>query len=1037
MKALSVSLLLLLSAAVSAQSVFINEIHYDNASTDVGEAIEVAGPAGTDLSAFSLVLYNGNGGAAYNTTALSGSIPDLDNGFGVVTFNYPTNGIQNGSPDGVALIENGGVVQFLSYEGTFAAVDGPAVGLTSVDIGVAEASSTPAGFSLQLTGSGSAATDFTWAPAQAATFDAVNAGQSFGGGGGGPPTGPSVVINEIHADPASGDPGDANGDGIRDFSSDEFIELVNIGSSDLDVSGWTLADGVGVRHEFPPGSIVQSGCAVVVFGGNTPVGSFGGALVQIASSGALSLNNGGDTIVLTDPATGTVSAAYGGEGGADQSLTRDPDVTGMTFVQHTSAIGAGGALYSPGTRIDGSQFAGCDLLPQGPFEIYELQGDGDRSPFNGVLVTTNDNVVTALAPDGFFIQTPASRSDGNIDTSDGIFVFTDTAPTVAVGDQVDVTGQVQEFFDFTEITGDPVVTVDASGLLLPSPVVFDANTPSPDPAAPSCAIEFECYEGMLVQIENGSVGGGNQRFNPDPVAEVFITAGTRAFREPGVEFPGLGVPTIATWDGNPEVFELDPDKLGLPNRFIAGGSTFDAIGVIGFEFGGYELWPIELNVRDAELPSGVRARGRAEITVGSLNMFRLFDDVDDPADTNSQGELRDDFVVSTDEYATRRSKFVDYIVNQMDAPDVLAVQEVESLSVLETVASDIAAAYPGIDYQAFLEEGNDVGTIDVGFLVREYVAVESISQLGKDEILDFDGSLLNDRPPLLLEGRVLDDRGDYALSVMVLHNRSLGGIDSSSRGERVRAKRLAQAQSVATQVQALQSANPDVRLVVIGDLNAFEFSDGYVDVVGQIAGSFDPSANLVSGPDLVEPDLVTQTLSVSESERYSFIFRGNAQALDHALTSSALDLSVRGLEYARGNADAGVDLVSDASTPVRASDHDGLVLYLTKDQDDDGVNDDADFCPATAIPEAAPTRRLGFLRYALTDGDFEFDTRTFRGRRPWFRFTTENTAGCSCEQIADALHLGASQTRYGCSVPVMLFWSAIVEWRRYIDANGG
>ncbi|MEO1691144.1 MAG: endonuclease, partial [Cyanobacteria bacterium J06631_6] len=142
---------------------FINELHYDNDGTDTGEAIEIAGSAGTDLSGWSVELYNGNGGSLYNTTNLSGTIPDQDNGFGTVAINYPSNGIQNGSPDGIALVDsNGEVVQFLSYEGSFTAVGGTADGQTSTDIGVAEDSSTPTGFSLQLTGTGTDSDDFTW-----------------------------------------------------------------------------------------------------------------------------------------------------------------------------------------------------------------------------------------------------------------------------------------------------------------------------------------------------------------------------------------------------------------------------------------------------------------------------------------------------------------------------------------------------------------------------------------------------------------------------------------------------------------------------------------------------------------------------------------------------------------------------------------------------------------------------------------------------------------------------------------------------------
>ena len=161
-----------------AQSVFINEIHYDNSGADAGEAIEVAGPAGTNLGAWTLILYNGNGGAVYGTIDLTGTLPNQQSGCGTLSFFEA--GIQNGSPDGIALIDPGSaVVQFLSYEGAFTAVGGPADTLMSTDIGVAESSSTPVGNSLQLAGTGSIAGDFTWQTNAPNTFGAVNTGQTF------------------------------------------------------------------------------------------------------------------------------------------------------------------------------------------------------------------------------------------------------------------------------------------------------------------------------------------------------------------------------------------------------------------------------------------------------------------------------------------------------------------------------------------------------------------------------------------------------------------------------------------------------------------------------------------------------------------------------------------------------------------------------------------------------------------------------------------------------------------------------------------
>jgi predicted extracellular nuclease len=168
------------AVAPASAAVFVNEIHYDNVGADAGEALEIAGPAGTDLAGWSVVLYNGSGGAPYTTVNLTGAIPDQRGGYGVVPISYPANGIQNGSPDGIALVDAGGaVVQFLSYEGAFTAVGGPATGLTSTDIGVSESGSEPVGQSLRLTGTGTTYGDFTWASAAGSSFGAVNIGQQF------------------------------------------------------------------------------------------------------------------------------------------------------------------------------------------------------------------------------------------------------------------------------------------------------------------------------------------------------------------------------------------------------------------------------------------------------------------------------------------------------------------------------------------------------------------------------------------------------------------------------------------------------------------------------------------------------------------------------------------------------------------------------------------------------------------------------------------------------------------------------------------
>ena len=185
----SVALALFCASSAQATSVFINEIHYDNEGSDSAELVEVAAPAGTDLSGMTVVLYNGSSSQLkpYSTLSLSGIVGDESNGYGFVTVNGPSSGIQNGSPDGLALVDASNlVIQFLSYEGSFTAAEGPATGMLSENIGVEENNSTPFGFSLQLAGvDGSQYADFTWQSAAASTPSTFNNGQSFGGDGDG------------------------------------------------------------------------------------------------------------------------------------------------------------------------------------------------------------------------------------------------------------------------------------------------------------------------------------------------------------------------------------------------------------------------------------------------------------------------------------------------------------------------------------------------------------------------------------------------------------------------------------------------------------------------------------------------------------------------------------------------------------------------------------------------------------------------------------------------------------------------------------
>ena len=186
-----------------------------------------------------------------------------------------------------------------------------------------------------------------------------------------------ILINEFLADPplaTAAEPlrGDANHDGVRSASDDEFVELVNTTTHDIDIGGYQIltraASGTSdnVRHTFAPGTILQPCMAVVVFGGGDPDPDnpvFGGARIETASSNGLSLSNGVGVITLRDQAQAIVNiVSYGGStglnAGADQSLTRSPDL-GAKFVQHLAADGSGGRRFSPGTRLNGMPFTIC------------------------------------------------------------------------------------------------------------------------------------------------------------------------------------------------------------------------------------------------------------------------------------------------------------------------------------------------------------------------------------------------------------------------------------------------------------------------------------------------------------------------------------------------------------------------------------------------------------------------------------------------------------------------------------------------------
>ncbi len=602
----------------------------------------------------------------------------------------------------------------------------------------------------------------------------------------------------------------------------------------------------------------------------------------------------------------------------------------------------------------------------GTYAIHDIQGAGDSSPIAGQRINTLGNIVTAIGPTGFFMQAADADADGSAMTSEGIYVYTNTAPSVVIGDQVSLTANVVEYFGMTELNGVSNLVVQSPGNPLPTPVSFDASTPSQDLLSLSCGTtNFECFEGMRVQIDNGIVARANPYFSSDNYAQIFASAsGTRSLRTPGLLYPlvpGIDNPNAEQFNGNPHIFELDADALGAvaPNTAITGGSRFTATGVVAYNFGDYEVWPTAFTVTEANvIPRPVKTgQLGAELRIGSFNMLRFCDTVANTTFTCGNGGEPNQTA-----FDLKVARLSDYVGNVLKLPDVLGVIEVENITVLQLLANRITTDF-GVTYTAYLEEGNDGGGIDVGYLVRaDRVSNVVITQLDKNETwIDPRDGLphdLHDRPSLKLEASF----DGQAFATIVIHPKSRSCVDAPSGSsctqgdvDRNRLKRFTQGKSIAQRVQQEQLAQPNRPLLVIGDFNDYQFSDGFVHITGLIEGLYDDTRNVLhlGAPNIVNPPLWDAVNSLPANEQYSFLYteqfgailgytpagsfdKGRdvpiMQVLDHALLNDAARIWFAGFEYGRADLDAADADENTSTTAVGVSDHDGLVVRLATDR---------------------------------------------------------------------------------------------------------
>jgi predicted extracellular nuclease len=332
------------------------------------------------------------------------------------------------------------------------------------------------------------------------------------------------------------------------------------------------------------------------------------------------------------------------------------------------------------------------------------------------------------------------------------------------------------------------------------------------------------------------------------------------------------------------------------------------------------------------------APNERQFSLAGMNLENFFDDADDPS-------IKED-IVTSETFQNRMKKISMAIREYMQMPDVIGTVEVENLAVLKKLAEKInadaaLAKQPNPKYQAYLIDGNDGRGIDVGFLVKSSrVQVVDVKQFGKDEKFknpnSKDEDTLNDRPPLMLQAAINDPKTNnpVAFTVIVNHLKSFLGIDDpKDGGARVRSKRGAQAEFLAKFVQERQKANPNEKIILLGDFNAFQFNDGIGDIIGVIKGTPAPKEQvLYASDDLVNPDLIDLVDLIKPEQRYSYSFDGNAQVLDHIIINQAMKKNLVGFGYSRLNADFPEVYRNESNRVERYSDHDPAIAYFTFDE---------------------------------------------------------------------------------------------------------
>jgi uncharacterized protein len=589
-------------------------------------------------------------------------------------------------------------------------------------------------------------------------------------------------------------------------------------------------------------------------------------------------------------------------------------------------------------------------------KIHTVQGNGLSSALVGTDVVV-EGIVTARKDNGFFIQSATGDTDADVATSEGIFVFTGTIvpANATVFAKVRVSGRVIEFtpssnphqMPLTEIGNNPTVSVINTTNPLPSPVTLNAAELSPF----NSVDYMERYEGMRVTMPTLKVIGATE----GTINEVQVTSaangvfyGTHPDNARPVREPGIAITDVVTIPPGKTIpfFDTNPERIRVqsgaqPGSVVLSPDTGDSInnlvGVLDYSDAAFTILPDPSPAPTITLGSalyGSFGNYVEEFTISNFNLFRLYDAVDAPGISEP--------VLTTAGFQKRINKISETVCSLLISPDILAVSDVENIDVLNALAASInssSSCSENPEYTAHLLNGNSSQGLNIGFLIKTRQVAEnkprvellSLQQIGQNATLQNPNStngFAYDQPPLLIEARINHQNGE-SIQFTIINNsfhpitdvNSLvtGANGWATMGAYARSRRAAQAEYLADFIQQRATSNPNEKIVLTGNFNAHEFSDGYVDVMGILTGEEAEAENVLHYVDSpIEQPLTNLTRSAPSGSLYSESRKGSLENLQHTLVNQNV-ASAHAIRYftTRMNTDFGVDLFGDETVLTR------------------------------------------------------------------------------------------------------------------------